>query len=298
MAYAMGPDYIEQDVAVTLDDKIVVIHDHFLDTVSNVREMYPDRMRHDGRYYVIDFTLKELKLLNIHERTDTSNGNAVYTRRFPNRSRSQFDIATLDEEIELILGLNKSTGKNVGIYTEIKDPQFHLKEGKDVSRLVLNTFTKYGYINKHSKCYIQSFDQECLIHLREELNAKVKLVQLIADETWIEKCGVDYNRMLTSEGMADIKKYADAVGPWMHQVVIDNGRGNKPEITDVVNHAHENTLKVHTYTLRADDLPSYSRSLNDLFRIFFLKAGVDGVFTDFPDKGVEFLKKKGLRKQQ
>ncbi len=296
MAYAMGPDYIEQDVAVTRDDKLVVIHDHFLDTVSNVREVFPSRKRDDGRYYVVDFSLKELKQLNIHERTDTSNGAAVYTRRFPNRSRTQFDIATLDEEIEMILGLNKSTGKNVGIYTEIKDPFFHMKEGKDISRLILKTLTKYGYVNKKSKCYIQSFDPECLVHLRKELKAKVKLVQLIADEKWIEQCGVDYNRMLTPEGMDEIKKYADAIGPWMHQVVIDRGKGVKPKITDVVNIAHERKLRVHTYTLRADDLPSYARNLNDLFRIFFIKAGVDGVFTDFPDRGVEFLRKKGLRR--
>ena len=36
MAYAMGADYIEQDVVMTKDDHLVVLHDHYLDRVTNV----------------------------------------------------------------------------------------------------------------------------------------------------------------------------------------------------------------------------------------------------------------------
>jgi len=36
MAYAMHPDYIEQDVVMTKDNKLVVLHDHYLDRVTNV----------------------------------------------------------------------------------------------------------------------------------------------------------------------------------------------------------------------------------------------------------------------
>ncbi|RLA04073.1 MAG: glycerophosphodiester phosphodiesterase, partial [Gammaproteobacteria bacterium] len=34
MAYAMGADYIEQDVVMTKDDQLVVLHDPFLDRVT------------------------------------------------------------------------------------------------------------------------------------------------------------------------------------------------------------------------------------------------------------------------
>jgi glycerophosphoryl diester phosphodiesterase len=47
---------------------------------------------------------------------------------------------------------------------------------------------------------------------------------------------------------------------------------------------------VHPYTLRADALPDYAASLEDLLRIFLIDAGVDGVFTDFPDRAVAFLR--------
>ncbi len=60
MAYAMGVNYIEQDLVMTKDNQLVVLHDHYLDRVTNVAEVYPNRKRKDGRYYVIDFTPGEI----------------------------------------------------------------------------------------------------------------------------------------------------------------------------------------------------------------------------------------------
>ena len=50
MAYAQGADYIEQDLVMTRDGEVVVLHDHYLDTVTNVRDVFPDRARADGRF--------------------------------------------------------------------------------------------------------------------------------------------------------------------------------------------------------------------------------------------------------
>ena len=117
MAYAMGADYIEQDVVMTKDNQLVVLHDHYLDHVTDVQEKFFTRKREDGRYYVIDFTLDEIRTLNVSERYDMIDGVkvAVFANRFP-LNKSIFKVHTLSEEIELIQGLNKSTGKNIGIY--------------------------------------------------------------------------------------------------------------------------------------------------------------------------------------
>lgn len=40
LAYAMKPDYIEQDVVMTKDDQLVVLHDHYLDRVTDVAERF------------------------------------------------------------------------------------------------------------------------------------------------------------------------------------------------------------------------------------------------------------------
>jgi len=41
MAYAMGADYIEQDVVMTKDDELIVIHDITLDRTTDVAEKFP-----------------------------------------------------------------------------------------------------------------------------------------------------------------------------------------------------------------------------------------------------------------
>ena len=63
MAYAMNPDYIEQDLVLSKDDVPIVIHDIYLDDVTNVAKKFSSKKREDGRFYVIDFTFNELKKL-------------------------------------------------------------------------------------------------------------------------------------------------------------------------------------------------------------------------------------------
>lgn len=38
MAYAQGADYLEQDLVMTKDDRLVVLHDHYLDRVTDVAQ--------------------------------------------------------------------------------------------------------------------------------------------------------------------------------------------------------------------------------------------------------------------
>ena len=47
LAYAMGADYLEQDVVATRDDELVVLHDIHLDRVTDVAERFPGRARAD-----------------------------------------------------------------------------------------------------------------------------------------------------------------------------------------------------------------------------------------------------------
>ncbi|RAP69893.1 glycerophosphoryl diester phosphodiesterase family protein [Candidatus Erwinia dacicola] len=48
-------------------------------------------------------------------------------------------------------------------------------------------------------------------------------------------------------------------------------------------------MVVHPYTVRADQLPPYVSDIDLLYNLLYHKAGVDGLFTDFPDKTVHFL---------
>ena len=278
MAHAMGAHYIEQDVVLTKDDQPVVLHDIHLDTVTNVVDLFPGRAREDGRFYAIDFTLAEIKRLTATERISLRTGKAVYPTRFPAKT-SSFKVPTLAEEIELSQGLNQSTGRNAGIYPEIKAPEFHRQAGKDISKIVLDTVQRYGYRSKEDKCFVQCFDLEETRRLREELGCELRIVQLMA--------GNGYAKSSTAEGLKGIAEYADGVGPSLALIIkVDNG---KSRITSFVADAHAAGLVVHPYTLRADEVPSLANSYSDFVRAVYLDAKVDGAFTDFPDQTITAL---------
>lgn len=305
MAYAMDADYIEQDVVMTRDNFLVVLHDHYLDRVTNVADMYPERKRKDGRYYAIDFTLAEIKGLKMTEAFNIKDGEqrAVYAQRFP-IWKSDFKVHTLEDEIEMIQGLNKSTGKNIGLYPEIKAPWFHRQEGKDISVAVLKVLKKYGYTSKTDLVYFQSFDVEELKRVKYELLPKlsmdIKLVQLIAETSWGETMAYvdgkavayDYDWMFKPGAMKKIAEYADGVGPWYPMVVAPESKKGKLILTSLVKEAHQAGMLVHPYTFRLDEgqIPEYAQDFEEFLDIFYNKADVDGVFSDFPDRVVNFLK--------
>ncbi len=130
LAYGLGADFLEQDVVLTKDRHPIVLHDIHLDTVTDVADRFPERARADGRYYALDFTLAEIKTLAVHERWDHKNRQPVFAGRFPSENR--LSVPTLAEEIELVQGLNTSTGRDVGIYPEIKKPAWHREQGYDI----------------------------------------------------------------------------------------------------------------------------------------------------------------------
>ena len=156
LGFAMGADYLEQDIVATRDDQLVVLHDIHLDRVTDVAERFPGRARDDGRYYVRDFDLEEINTLVVHERR-----NALGERVFPGRRDfpgANFRVASLDRELQLIEVLRTNTGREVGIYPEIKSPAWHRQEGVDISALVLETLGRFGYAEHSAPCYLQCFD--------------------------------------------------------------------------------------------------------------------------------------------
>lgn len=303
MAFAQGADYLEQDLVMTKDDQLVVLHDHYLDRVTDVADRFPDRARKDGRYYAIDFTLAEIKSLKFSEGFTVENGKKVQT--FPGRfpmGKSDFRVHTFEEEIEFIQGLNHSTGKNIGLYPEIKAPWFHHQEGKDIATRVLEVLKKYGYTKKTDKIYLQCFDANELKRIRNELEPKMgvdlKLVQLIAYTKWNETeeqqpdgkwVNYSYDWMLEPGAMEKIAQYADGIGPDYHMLIADSSTKGHIIINGMVKEAHEHQLEVHPFTVRADQLPPYAKDVNELYDALYRQADVDGLFTDFPDKAVSYL---------
>ena len=284
LAHEMGADYLEQDLVVSRDDELIVLHDIYLDRVTDVAEQFPDRARGDGRFYVRDFDLWELRLLKVWERMNAA-GEPVYPQRYPARS-GEFRLNTLGEEIALTQSLNAESGRQVGIYPEIKRPAWHREEGADPAPQLLEVLTDFGYKNRDDPVFVQCFDDAELRRLRHELNCPFRLVQLIGDNAWHE-ADTDYNRMITAQGISRLAETADAIGPGIFHLY--ELRDSLPQPTELTEFAHDANLLVHPYTFRDDDLPPGFVGFDELVRFFADEIGVDGLFTDFPDLALKVL---------
>jgi len=284
LAHVMGADFLEQDVVATRDDALLVLHDIHLDTVTDVTSHFPDRHRDDGRFYARDFDLEEIRSLTAWERMNLD-GSAVYPDRFPPRTGSNV-IHTFAEEMELINRLNRATGRNVGIYPEIKRPAWHKAEGVDIAPLLLEQINEFDGSDDKALVYVQCFDNSELARLREELGCPWRLVQLIGENSWGE-AESDFEHLRSTEGLEQLSHIVDGIGPWIpHLYEFD---GETLLSTGLVQQAHQLSLSVHPFTFRQDALPPGFATFEDLVRYCVSELSVDGLFTDFTDTVVDIL---------
>lgn len=288
LAYAMGADYLEQDVVATRDDELVVLHDIHLDRVSDIAAHFPDRARADGRYYVRDFDLAEIKTLKVNERIN-ADGTRVYPGRFDSTGEI-FRIQTFAEELEFIAELVDSHGRPIGIYPEIKRPEWHRQQGFDITPKFLDVLDEYGYRHHSDAVYVQCFDAAELRRIRHEFECPLKLIQLIGETDWGE-ASTDYDELRSSRGLRRLARTVDGIGPWVNRLYKLRGSDGHISSTGLVERAHEAGLAVHPFTFRSDDLPEGFGTFDALLAFCIRELAVDGFFTDFPDAACRFLRR-------
>ena len=238
---------------------------------------------------VIDFSLSEIKLLKVHERSSRTGKNAAFPQRFP-IDYQLFEVPTLDNVINLVKGLSKSSGRMMGLYIEIKAPEFHRKHNRDPALALLKILNYHGFREASDPVFIQSFDSYTLKKLRYQHKTRLRLIQLIGENSW-KLSGTDFTYLKSEKGMNEVAQYADGIGPWMNQLVTGIDFSGNVQITNLLKNARLKDLIIHPYTFRADRLPSYVSSFDELLDIFFNEVDVDGIFTDFPDKVISYLEK-------
>ena len=278
LAHGLGADYLEQDIVASRDGALLVLHDVWLDEVSDVATRFPGRSRADGRHYCIDFDLDEIRTLRFGERIDPATGTAKFPGRFA-RAAGEFGVVTLDEEIRFIQGLNASTGRNVGIYPEIKAPQWHAEQGIDLAALIIDALDGHGYLEEGSHLYLQCFDAETLKTVRRRVGPTLPIIQLLSSSTEI-------NTAL----LRDIVRYANGIGPSMKLILRGVQPDGRYDLSGLVSEAQALGLEVHPYTFRVDDLPDGCGAFDALLQIFIVDLGVDALFTDFTDRVANFIR--------
>lgn len=320
LAIEMGADFIEPDLVMTKDGKLIARHEPMIGGTTDVaaHPEFADRKTTrnvDGvpttDWFASDFTLAEIKTLRARERIPSLRpGSAAYD--------GLYEIPTLDEVIALAKQRSEETGRTIGIYPELKHSTFHAGLfGKNVfeNKLLNKLHKAYG----NSECapvYIQSFEVANLRYLSRKTD--IKLVQLVdADDVNADgslslvapyKQPYDFvvsgdprsfADLLTEPGLEFVKGYADAIGPWKPYLVktvddgIDRNGDGKLTLNDrrvegstgVIERAHDKGLLVHTWTFRNDSSGyGFSDPVEEM--AYYFTLGVNGLFTDFADTGV------------
>jgi glycerophosphoryl diester phosphodiesterase len=326
MAIDMGADYIEPDLVVTKDGVLIARHEPMLSGTTDVANRPEFASRKTTRkvdgvdtsdWYASDFTLAEIKQLrakqSMADRDQSKNG--------------QFQVPTLQEVIDLAKKEGAARGKVVGIAPETKHSTFHAALGLPIEDRLVNVLKEAGWADASAPVVIQSFEVANLKYLNTRID--VKLAQLLDAED-VDKDGNivlnapyaqpydfvvvgdkrTYKDLLTKEGLAEVKSYADILAPWKPYIIptkqVDqnndgkaddlNGDGKADEQdrvlaspTNVVKDAHAAGLQVFTWTFRNEPKRLASTFKGDPAAEYkaFYALGVDGLFSDFPDTAVK-----------
>ncbi|MFW2115997.1 glycerophosphodiester phosphodiesterase [Acinetobacter geminorum] len=307
-----GADFIEPDLVSTKDGVLVTRHENEIGGTTNVSTLsqFADRKTTkniDGKdltgWFTEDFTLSELQQLKARERIpEFRPANTAYNDLYP--------VPTLEQVIELAEANYKKTGKIIGLYIETKHPTYFKNRNLAMEDTLLKTLAKYKYTRDIAPVYLQSFEVQNLIDLKNELDLHktikhAQIIQLYDAKTaqpadFVESGETKtYADLATAQGLKDVAKYANGVGPSKGYILSFNDNGSV-QTTSFISDAHAAGLKVHPYTFRPENnfLPTPLKCSQDKpaercpsgalkeFEAYF-KAGVDGVFTDDPALGRE-----------
>lgn len=190
-AIEVGADGIEFDVQFTKDNKVVIIHDETLDRTT------------DGKGYVKDFTLNQLKKLN---------ASKCFEEEFGFN-----EIPTLSEYFEMVKDLDIITN------VELKN-SIIAYDGMEES--VCSLISKYKLENK---VIVSSFNHHSIMKIKR-INKNIECGLLV--ESWIVNPGEYVSKLgienfhpvaygLTKEEVLKIQSYGVKVNTWIGAIDVD-----------------------------------------------------------------------------
>jgi glycerophosphoryl diester phosphodiesterase len=325
LAIERGADFIEPDLVVTKDGVLIARHEPDITGTTDVASRAEFASRKTTKivdgvsttgWFAEDFTLAEIKTLRAVERLSFRD----------HTFDGLYQIPTLDEVIALVKKYEIDTGKKIGIYPETKHPNYFAEKGFNTSQLLIDNLVKNKFTDP-TRVFIQSFEVANLKELNNVIMPKagidIPLVQLLdADDVRLDGSLINiqpadfvksgdkrtYADLQTPAGLAEIKTYADAIGPWKRQIVSVKGTdanndGKADDIngdgvvndadktllpsTTLITDAHKAGLLVHLYTLRNEGqyLAADYKGNPEAEVAQFISLGIDGYFDDFPGTG-------------
>ena len=295
------------------------------DPKSVLKSLVVDGEEHVNDWSITDFTADELTT-QLHGTTYDAAANR------PSEYNGMFPILTFQQILDIAKAKSAELKRPISVYPETKNPTWNNEQaiangcdktssGHPLEDAVIDILNKNGLNGPDQPVFVQSFEPSSLQYMHDH-GLKTKLVQLIDGYDYDFKNGtVVYNEitdsrpydwtvagdprwfdaMLTPDGLATIKRYADGIGPWKPMIlplVISpypttgtdgmaySGSTTMASLappTNVISNAHKAGLFVHIFTFRNEPqylAKSYAADPEAEYLPFF-RLGVDGVFTDF-----------------
>ncbi len=327
MAIDQGADVIEPDLISTKDGVLIARHDPNLAISTDVAS-HPEfaaRKRVDWSvdgekqtgWFAHDFTLAEIKTL----------GALITDAERPQQFNGKYKVVTFQEIIDLAKAQSAKLGRTIAVYPETKNPTYHRDLGLPIEDKLIAMVNAAGWNSKTAPIFVQSFEPDSLKRLRA-LGLATRAVQLIDADDYNLKTGAlsytaPYDRpydwtkagdtrlfsaMVTPAGLAEIKTYADGIGPWKPYIVPVKGEldgaGNLKDLTGdgkanlndastqapttLIADAHKAGLFVHAYTFRDEKrrLAFDYKGDPQAEYLQFYRLGLDGLFSDFTDTAI------------
>jgi glycerophosphoryl diester phosphodiesterase len=246
LALKMGADYIEQDLQLTKDGVLVVLHDETLDrTARPTAESAPG----DCTGLVREKTLAQIKTCDV---------GTWFNETYPQYAQPEYvglRIPTLEEVFQ-------EYRKGTNYYIETKSPE----SAPGMEEELLRLMDEYGLTKPAAdkwQVLIQSFSPASLQKIHT-LDPSLPLIQLFS----------------SSETSATIQAKLDATAAYAVGIGPSKSDVDKP----LVDAAHARCLDVHPYTVNE------TAEMETLISI-----GVDGMFTNFPDRLEAVLGKEAAK---
>ena len=299
------------------------------DPKSVLKALIVDGDDHTNDWSITDFTMAELKQWIAGTTYDAANER-------PKLFNGKFPIISFQDIIDIAKAKSKATGRTIAVYPETKNPTWNNAQAiangcgapgsHPLEDALIKIIRDNGLNAKDAPIIVQSFEPGSLKYMRSH-GLETRQVQLVDGNGVDFKTGKvllnniansrpydwtvagdsrTFDAMLTPAGLAEIKTYADGVGPWKAYIVPykispwkDAGADGKPykgstaeastqDATSVIADAHRLGLFVHVFTFRNEKKYLAADYHNDpnLEYLKFFRLGVDGVFTDFTHTGV------------
>ena len=249
MALNMGAAYVENDVEMTKDGVLIVMHDDTLDRTTNIEDLFEPR---NGAYRASDFTLAEIKTLTVNQQVRDD-------YELPFSGDKAYEVPTFAEQLDLINEYNAANDTQYGILVEGK-----YSFNAATNRAVMETLQEKGFTTQ-DKAMIQSFEFGNVFDymlLEDELGMDLGIAQL-GDANW-------NGYTWTVSGLISLQNLAQ----YTDTVAISYGSLSEA----FIDAAHAVGLNVYGWTFRPSDLASAESQMAN-----YLEWGLDGFITDNSD---------------